>query len=67
MRVIALIDDESVIGRILKHLGKYDPRPPGHGPPAGEADGLWSQGSQSPLTQHPVPGRDYCVIVTRPA
>jgi hypothetical protein len=35
MRVIALIEDESIIRRILEHVGKYDPRPPGPGP-------LWS-------------------------
>jgi len=29
MRVIALINANSVIRHILEHLGKYDPRPPG--------------------------------------
>lgn len=55
MRVIALIDDERVIGRILEHLGQYPPRPPGPSPPAGEADGPWPPGSPLPLTYHPLP------------
>lgn len=29
MRIIALIDDQSVIRQILEHLRKYDPTPPG--------------------------------------
>ena len=29
MRVIALIDDEGVIRRVLEHQDKYAPRPPG--------------------------------------
>ena len=36
MRVIALIQDESVIRRILAHLGKYNSSLLGPGPPAGE-------------------------------
>ena len=58
MRVIALIDDEGVIRRILEHLGNYDPRPPGPGPPPTKADkahGPWPPGSQIPLTYHPMP------------
>ena len=55
MRVNALIDDQSVVRHILEHLGKYDPRPPGPGPPAGEAGGPWPHGSQIPLTYHPLP------------
>ncbi len=56
MRVIALIDDQSVIRRILENLNQWDPRPPGPGPPAaGEVDDQWPQGSQMPLTYHPLP------------
>jgi len=53
MRVIALIEQAPVIERILRHLGAWQPRPPGPGPPAETAD--WPSGAQVPLTYHPVP------------
>jgi len=53
MRIIALIDDDAVIERILRHLKVWDPgpatiQPAGRDPP-------WPQGENLPLTYHPVP------------
>ena len=54
MRVIALIDDKSVIRKILTHLGLWAPQTAegkGPGPPAPDPPGL----SKPVLTYHPVP------------
>ena len=53
MRIIALIDDDAVIERILRHLKVWDPgpatiQPAGRDPP-------WPQDENLQLTYHPVP------------
>jgi hypothetical protein len=58
MQVIALIDEATVIRRILEHLGRWAPRQPRahqHAPPA---DAKRIDGSRPPVqewTYHPVP------------
>ena len=53
MRVIALIEESTVVRRILEHLGEWSPReevePDDPGPPQ------WPRGAQLALTRHPVP------------
>ena len=53
MRRMALIEDPPIIEKILKHLHLWDPRPPGHAPPADDLG--WPGNSQLPLTCAPVP------------
>ena len=48
MRVMALIEDPPVIEKILKHLHRWDPLPPGHTPPADDRG--WPENSQIPIT-----------------
>jgi len=52
MRFLAVIEEEPVIERILRHVGAWGPTPPLRAPPE-EAD--WPAKSQIPLTYHPVP------------
>ena len=52
MRFLSVIDDPLVIERILRHLGLWDPRPPGQAPP--ESDD-WPVNGQIPLTYEPLP------------
>jgi len=47
MRVIALIDDPSVMRRILEHVGHWAPEPAERGPPAQAPD--WLQHAVIPL------------------
>ncbi len=51
MRVIALIDDPSVIRRILEHLALWAPEASGPDPPAPE----WPANAVIPLRYHPLP------------
>ncbi len=53
MRVIALIDDPAVVRRILEHLRRWAPEPPGRGPPLEAPD--WPRNAVIPITYHPVP------------
>ncbi len=53
MRVIALIDDPSVVRRILEHLGRSAPEATERGPP--KAPPAWPANAVIPLTYHPVP------------
>ena len=58
MRVIALIDDTTVIRRILEHLGRWAPRQARKNQRAPPADGKRIDGSKPPVrewTYHPVP------------
>jgi len=58
MRVIALIDDTTVIRRILEHLGRWAPRPVRQNQRAPPADGKSIDGPKLPAqewTYHPVP------------
>ena len=58
MHVIALIDDETVIRRILEHLGLWAPRKPRQNQRAPPADGMGIDGLKPPVrewTYHPVP------------
>ena len=52
MRVIAVINDGTIIRKILEHLKLWDPRPVGRGPPTAPD---WPAHAQLPLTYHPVP------------
>jgi len=52
MRFVALIEEVSVIERILAHLGVWDPQPPLRAPPA---DDDWPESGQIPLTYGPFP------------
>ena len=57
MHVIALIDDATVIRRILEHLGLWAPRKPRQNQRAPPAAGKGIDGSKPPireLTHHPV-------------
>ena len=53
MRLIALIEDELVIEKILSHLHLWGPRPPSQPPPTENID--WPHNSQIPLTYAPLP------------
>ena len=53
MRVIALIDDPTVVRRILEHLGRWVPEPAERGPPAPAPK--WPRNAVIPITYHPVP------------
>ena len=53
MRVIALIDDPTVVRRILEHLGRWAPEPAERGPPAQGPE--WPRNAVIPITYHPVP------------
>ena len=58
MHVIALIDDATVIRRILEHLGRWAPRKPRRNQRAPPADAKGIDGPKPPLqerTYHPVP------------
>ena len=58
MRVIALIDDETVIRRILEHLGIWAPREPRQNQRAPPADRKVIDGPKPPVqewTYHAVP------------
>ena len=52
MRFLSVIEEPLVIERILRHLGLWDPRPPGQGPPD---DDDWPVNGQIPLTYEPLP------------
>ena len=51
MRLMALIEDEPVIEKILSHLHLWDPRPTSKTPPTEDID--WPHNSQIPLTYAP--------------
>ena len=51
MRFLAVIEEEPVIERILRHIKAWGPRPPLRVPP----DDDWPEDSQIPLTYHPLP------------
>jgi len=53
MRLMALIEDEPVIEKILKHLHLWNPSPPSQAPPTEDID--WPSNSQIPLTYAPLP------------
>ncbi len=53
MRIIALIDDDDVIERILTHLNVWDPLPDPFKPSG--PDPPWPKGETLPLTYHPLP------------
>ena len=58
MHVIALIDDATVIRRILEHLGRWAPRKPRRNQRAPPADAKGIDGPKPPVqewTYHPVP------------
>ena len=58
MHVIALIDDATVIRRILEHLGLWAPRKPRQNQRAPPRDGKGIDGLKPPVrewTYHPVP------------
>ena len=50
MRFLAVIEEDLVIEKILRHIKAWDPRPPLRAPPND-----WPENSQIPLTYHPVP------------
>ena len=49
---IALIDDPTVVRRILEHLGRWAPEPAERGPPVEAPD--WPPNAVIPITYHPV-------------
>ena len=53
MRVIALIDDPTVVRRILEHLGRRVPEPAERGPLEAATD--WPRNVVIPIIYHPVP------------
>ena len=53
MRVLALIEDELVIEKILKHLHLWDPCTQSQALPAEDID--WPSNSQLPMTYAPLP------------
>ena len=53
MRLMALIEDEPVIEKILKHLHLWDPCTQIQAPPTADID--WPSNSQLPLTYAPLP------------
>jgi len=53
MRLMALIEDEPVIEKILRHLHLWEPRPPSQAPPTEDID--WPSNSQLPMTHVPLP------------
>ena len=55
MQVIALIDDATVIRRILEHLGRWAPREARRNQRAPPRDGKGLKLSVRELTYHPVP------------
>jgi len=54
MRVIALIDDPTVVRRILEHLGRWVPEPAERGPPAPAPE--WPRNAVIPNHLPPGPG-----------
>jgi hypothetical protein len=55
MQVIALIDDDTVIRRILEHLGRWAPREVRRNQRAPPRDGKGLKSPARELTYHPVP------------
>lgn len=53
MRVIALIDDPTVVRRILEHLGRWALEPAERGPPSQAPE--WPRNAAIPITYQPVP------------
>jgi hypothetical protein len=53
VRVIALIEDPTLIRRILEHLGLWAPLATERSPPPAAAN--WPRYANLPLTYHPVP------------
>jgi hypothetical protein len=53
MRLMALIEDEPVIEKILKHLHLWDPCTQSQAPPTEDID--WPSNRQIPLTYAPLP------------
>lgn len=51
VRFMAVIEEVSVIERILRHIGAWDPSLSLRSPPMGD---IWPKNSQIPLTYHPV-------------
>ena len=61
MRFLAVIEEQPVIEKILRHIKAWDPRPPLRAP----HDDDWPENSRIPLTYHPVPDIA-CVISQLP-
>jgi len=53
MRIIAVIDDATVIRKLLKHLRLWNPHP--SEPDYAARDPPWPAHTTIPLTYHPVP------------
>jgi len=53
MRVIALIEDPTVVRAILTHLGLWQPKAVERAPPV--PPGAWPAHASLPLTYHPLP------------
>jgi len=51
MRFLAVIEETEVIEHILRHLGLWDPRPPGQTPPGDDDRPV---NGQIPLTYEPL-------------
>ena len=51
MQFLAVIEEEPVIEKILRHIKAWNPQPPLRAPPNDD----WPENSQIPLTYHPVP------------
>ncbi len=54
MRIMAIIEEDEVIEKILRHLKHWDPRPPSQAPPLEEGED-WPVNSQIPLIYCPLP------------
>ncbi|MCP4042876.1 MAG: hypothetical protein GY731_13120 [Gammaproteobacteria bacterium] len=54
MRIMAIIEEDEVIEKILRHLKLWDPRPPSQAPPLEEGED-WPVNSQIPLVYSPLP------------
>ncbi len=54
MRLMAIIEEDEVIEKILRHLHLWDPRPSSQASPP-EEEGDWPANSQIPLVYCPLP------------
>ncbi len=64
-RIMAMIEDNGGIEKILAHLKLWDPRPPSQTPPPDDEEDDWPGNSQIPLTYCPLPDIAWFFCVSR--